>query len=208
MQVTLDSVSKVRCLTSDCEYCYEGYCCQEKMNNIIPFSSKDSEMLFSRECKYSKLDYEKYSNVQILDLIDSPNGISRTIIQYKLKDKDKKFISFAVSDHEKDEINKIIQELEKERPNMETYPIWSDLSKELLNFIVENEFDMNFIENEDITVKDKNKLLLEALKHPALDGVIEDGVFEECAIIIYAGAMCQINWYGSVYGACKLSDII
>lgn len=207
MQVVSNPITRICCLTSDCNYCYNGYCINEAMNNEITFASNDTNVLIFDECQYYELDYEKYSKICILEAVDSPDRVlAKSIVKYQVKGKN--FISFALSSYEKEERGKIIQELENNLPEMNTFPLWSDLSESLFNIITKNEFDMYFIEDKDISAEEQTKLLLEASKHKSLDSVVDDGSLEECAIIIYAGAMCQINWYGSVYGVCKLSDII
>ena len=79
-------------------------------------------------------------------------------------------------------------------------PLWSDLSKKLLDEIVESSFDMRFIEkdDEDWTQATANAILYEA-DNMNLSDVVTEG--EDCYITIYAAAMCCVNWAGhSVFG--------
>ena len=79
-------------------------------------------------------------------------------------------------------------------------PLWSDLSRKLLDEIVESSFDMRFIEkdDEDWTQATANAILYEA-DNMNLSDVVTEG--EDCYITIYAAAMCCVNWAGhSVFG--------
>lgn len=79
-------------------------------------------------------------------------------------------------------------------------PLWSDLSRKLLDEIVESSFDMRFIEkdDEDWSQTKANAILYEA-DNMNLSDVVTEG--EDCYITIYAAAMCCVNWAGhSVFG--------
>lgn len=79
-------------------------------------------------------------------------------------------------------------------------PLWSNLSKKLLDEIVESSFDMRFIEkdSENWTQATADAILYEAETF-GLSDVVTAG--EDCYITIYAAAMCCVNWAGhSVFG--------
>ena len=87
-------------------------------------------------------------------------------------------------------------------------PLWSDLSKKLLDEIVESSFDMRFIEkdSEDWTQATANAILFEA-ENLGLSDVITEG--EDCYITIFAAAMCCVNWFEhSTYGKPCLNEVL
>lgn len=131
----------------------------------------------------------------------------KSIVQYQLGDV---FVSFMFSNASK--VDKCIESVKEEIITnlLQTgwVPLWSDLSKKLLDEIVESSFDMRFIEkdSEDWNQATANAILFEA-ENLGLSDVITEG--EDCYITIFAAAMCCVNWFEhSTYGKPCLNEVL
>lgn len=127
----------------------------------------------------------------------------KSIVKYAIGDN---FISYIFSDEDVNDYSEtsIIEEIKQhliEHNGIENFPLWTDLSKTLLDEIIESCWDMRFIEydDEDWDEFKSNKIIEESLQWCSLDNVVEYG--EDNYITIFAGAMNCVNWYGNeVYG--------
>lgn len=178
-----------------------GYVAGSKVLTKEYLPEKDDEIKLLRHLKQLEIErgtnnMEEKNNIKIISTEGCwDKDYGEHIVQYQKGD----VVSFAFSDN-------------AERvPDIDTsmFPLWSDLSEELRNEILEIPFDMHFVEkNDDEWNKEKaDKLYAEAVKH-SLDGVITRGE-DDSYLTIYAGAMGQINWKGHYeYGMPCLENAI
>lgn len=149
----------------------------------------------------------RHQEVKILsfeECLDLAYG--KSIVQYQVG---AEFVSFMFS--KSSNVDKCIESVKEEIiENLlqnAPMPLWSDLSKKLLDEIVESSFDMRFIEkdSEDWTQATANAILFEA-ENLGLSDVITEG--EDCYITIFAAAMCCVNWFEhSTYGKPCLNEV-
>lgn len=136
--------------------------------------------------------------LQIESSTDQEYG--KSIVKYSIPKKN--FVSYIFS--KQDPNNFVIGKAEKEikehiksEGGITSFPVWSEMSDTLRNLVDESCFDMKFVEldDEDWTLTEAEKILAETQKWKALDSVITPGNDDDCYLIIYAGAVCCVNWY-------------
>lgn len=183
---------------------------------VLYKSSLDSEMTWCRPLNMflSEVNHEKYPEVKqkirfekieikILNVeptTDTEYG--KSIVKYTIPDK--KFTSYIFSSQSPDEfdIEKCEDEIAEYIKNsggekeVEGFPLWSDLSQDLIEIIKDSGLDMKFIEFDDEDWNDEKaeKVLSEASKYPSLQNVICAGE-DDAYITVYAAAICSVNWY-------------
>lgn len=142
----------------------------------------------------------RHQEVKILSCEECPDpAYGKYIVQYQVGTD---FISFMFSRASKVDkcIESVKEEIAENLLQNAPLPLWSVLSKELLDEIVESSFDMHFIEkdSENWTQATADAILYEAETF-GLSDVVTAG--EDCYITIYAAAMCSVNWFGhATYG--------
>ena len=112
-----------------------------------------------------------------------------TIVQYKAGD----LVSFAFSQIPlKDALHvseKLLAEIQEYRNNLTGQPLWSDLSQNLQDVILEEPFDMYFVENDSEGWSEElSEVLWDEVQVMNLDSVVRCG--EDGALVtVYAAAM-------------------
>ena len=150
-------------------------------------------------------------SIKILSIEDCPDETyGASIVQYQVDDK---FISFIFSDILVNEIlsdkNKLIDELKIKAERFQKLPLWSDLSDTLRDLILENPFDMSFVELDyaDWNEEKAAEIFAESCRHNLLGVVNRDT--NDCYLTVYTGAMGDVNWIGHPeYGKACLEKII
>lgn len=169
----------------------------------------DFENLRSRALKDAVMDTAlRHQEVKILSFEESPDPTyGKSIVQYQVG---AEFVSFMFSEYSR--VDKYSESVKEEIIGNflqnASMPLWSDLSKKLLDEIVESSFDMHFIEkdSEDWNQATANAILFEA-ENLGLSDVITEG--EDCYITIFAAAMCCVNWFEhSTYGKPRLDEVL
>lgn len=128
------------------------------------------------------------------DCLDEDYG--STIVQYKIGD----LISFAFSNVPvKDalaEPEKVIADIQECRSYLTGQPLWSALSQNLLDVILEEPFDMFFVEyNDPEWTEEMSEVLWDEVGSMGLEGFVRCG--EDGALVtVYAGAMNAVDWTG------------
>ena len=95
----------------------------------------------------------------------------------------------------------LLTEIEEELSKQDAIPSWTVLSDRLLEVILENPFDMHFVDrDEDGWTDDACDKLFEEINNLGIYGVVTVGE-DDALVTVYAGAMCSINWSGHpLYG--------
>lgn len=142
-------------------------------------------------------DVKNIKLLSIEECFDEAYGAS--IIQYQVGD----VISFAFSKFTTEEIKSspsvVLAELWSENNRPGERPLWSALSPKLLDAVLENPFDMHFVEYDDEgwSEKSADEVWDEASKYEL--GITRGE--DNCLLTIYAGTMCDIDWNGHpLYG--------
>jgi hypothetical protein len=139
-------------------------------------------------------------SINILEVDDCEDHIyGRSIVQYKVNN----FVSYIFSEEKSDGYdlsilkNEIIEHLER-NGGITQFPLWSDLSTDLVGLITESAFDMLFIEedDEDWPEEKTNSVLDEIRKWKIFEYSITSGENDD-KFTCYADVMCEVNWFGN-----------
>lgn len=141
---------------------------------------------------------EKAMNIKLLSFEECPDeAYGASIVQYQVNDD---FISFAFSDIPIEEIlsdeSKVSVQLYEKAEGFEMLPEWNQLSEKLRELLLQNPFDMTFIEYD---FKEWNDQIADAVYDDAKQHHLHDVVqrdVDDCYLTVYAGAMGEVNWNG------------
>lgn len=151
----------------------------------------------------------KENNVEIISVEEcGDEAYGASLVQYSLGEN---HVSFAFCDVDvsgKDyDLNVIREEVFAQIEDKARQPLWSELSKTLLDEILDSPFDMHFVEysDDDWTDEKADEIWEEADKHSLCVTRGEDDDY----LTFYAGVMNEINWSGHpYYGTPCLEDVI
>ena len=107
-------------------------------------------------------------------------------------------VGYEFTDVSEEKIEKYIGQ-EIDVPVKKLVP-WHDLSERLLDIITVNSFDMHFVEKDDEewTEELADEVYEEVCKF-GLEAITRGE--DDAYLTVYAGAMCEINWFGhNVFG--------
>ena len=194
-----------------------GDCLRKIASHELAFTGDEYFCLYTNQGSYDGIDLETicyrmgYSPEDIFEMLgltDSPElcilsmeecfdkDYGETIVQYKAGD----LISFAFSQVPIEvaltEPEKVISDIREYRESLTGQPLWSDLSLNLQEVILDNPFDMYFIdEGDDGWTEEMSEVLWEEAQAMGVDAVVRCGE-DDALVTVYAGAMHHVDWTG------------
>lgn len=162
------------------------------------------------ESRVCEVNIPRTTEIQILSVQEcTDEAYGSTLVQYRLGDT----VSFCFSDIPFSEAlfepDRLIAEMVEQSLSRTEIPCWASLSNRLLEVVLENPFDMHFVEyDDDGWTKDICDKLFEEINNLDLYGSVTVGE-DDALVTVYAGAMGSIDWKGHpFYGKPCLEHIL
>ena len=148
----------------------------------------------SRVCENDAFHEDEIQVLSVEECTDEAYGA--TLVQYCSGD----IVSFCFSDIPFEQAltncEGLIAEIQEQLAERDEMPSWKALSYRAIEAVLENPFDMHFIERgDDFWTSDVCDELFEVINNLGLYGVITVGE-DDALVTFYAGAMGSINWSG------------